>query len=60
MAEQKEKLKMIKMKGYKGYVWEGFKKIAQEYDKVKWNGSDDSKSKAKEIIETPFKKTYKF
>jgi hypothetical protein len=35
MAKENQ-LKMIKMKGYKGYVWEGFKKIAQEYDKVKW------------------------
>ena len=48
------------MKGYKGYVWEGFKKIAAMYDTVQWNGKDDSKSKAREIIETPFKKTYKF
>lgn len=60
MGTQDNKLKMIKMKGYKGYVWEGFKKIAAMYDTVQWNGKDDSKSKAREIIETPFKKIYKF
>ncbi len=56
MPEQKERLKMIRMKGYKGYVWHGFKKIAQEYNKVKWGNG----AKPREVVETPFKKTYKF
>lgn len=57
MSEQKEKkLKMMYMKGYKGYVWEGFKKIAQEYDKVKWGNG----KKPKSVDKTPFKTTYKF
>ena len=56
MAEQKEKLKMMKMKGYKGYVWEGFKKIAERYGDVKWGNG----VAPREVIETPFKKTYKF
>lgn len=49
-------LKMMRMKGYKGYIWEGFKKIAQEYDKVKWGNGKEPKEK----IVTPFKTTYKF
>jgi len=55
MAKENQ-LKMIKMKGYKGYVKEGFKKIAQEYDKVKWGNG----AKPKSVVETPFKKIYKF
>ena len=54
---QESQLKMIKMKGYKGYVWEGFKKLAQTYDNVKWGKGT---MKPKEVIKTPFKTTYKF
>ena len=57
MPEQKEKLRMIKMKGYKGYVWEGFKKIAENYDKAEFG---KNAPKPKEVITTPFKTTYKF
>lgn len=53
---EKKNLKMMKMKGYKGYVWEGFKALAKKYDTVKWGNG----VKPKEVIETPFKKTYKF
>ena len=57
MAEKQDnKLKMIKMKGYIGYVHHGFKGVARMYDTVKWGNG----AKPKEIIETPFKKTYKF
>ncbi len=50
------KLKMIKIKGYFGYVHEGFKAIAKNHPKIEWgNGAEP-----KEIIKTPFKTTYKF
>ena len=55
MAKENQ-LKMIKMKGYRGYVWEGFKKIAAKYDEIKWGNG----VKPKQVIETPFKTTYKF
>lgn len=57
MPEQKEKLKMMYMKGYKGYVWHGFKAIAKNYDKA---GFGKNAAKPKEVIKTPFKTTYKF
>lgn len=55
MAKESQ-LKMIKMKGYKGYVWEGFKAIAKMYDTIKWGNG----KKPKEVVKTPFKTTYKF
>jgi len=48
---------MMYMKGYKGYVWEGFKAIAKNYDKA---GFGINAAKPKEVIKTPFKTTYKF
>lgn len=56
MAEQKEKLKMIKMKGYIGYV-RSFNKLLKEYDKITWG-----KGRVPPLIvkKTPFKTTYKF
>lgn len=60
MEKQERRLNLYRLKGWKGYAREGWKKIAIKYDTIQWNGRDDKKSKAKEIIETPFKKTYKF
>lgn len=59
MAEQKQdnRLKMIKMKGYIGYVQHGFKGVAENWDKA---GFGINAAKPKEVIVTPFKKTYKF
>lgn len=58
MAEKQDNnLKMIKMKGYIGYVQHGFKNIAAKYDDIKWGNNP---SRAKKIVKTPFKTTYKF
>jgi hypothetical protein len=57
VPKQDNKLKMIKLKGYIGYVREGFKGIAKNYDKIKWG---EGTIKPSEIKETPFKTTIKF
>lgn len=50
-------LKMIKMKGYIGYVRHGFDGVRRNYDKVKWG---EGTEKPKEVKVTPFKTTIKF
>jgi hypothetical protein len=44
------------MKGYKGWAIEGWKKVADKYDDVKWGNGIEPK----EIKITPFKITYRF
>ena len=56
MAKESQ-LKMIKMKGYIGYVREGFDGVRKNYDKVAWG---KNAAEPKEVIETPFKTTIKF
>jgi hypothetical protein len=57
MSESKEKrLNLSRMKGYKGWAIEGWKKVADKYDDVKWGNGVEPK----EIKITPFKITYRF
>lgn len=56
MAQEK-RLNLNRLKGWKGYVHGGFKKIAENYDDVEWG---EGRVKPKVVKDTPFKKTYKF
>ena len=56
MSNQEKKLNLYKLKGWKGYAREGWKKIAVKYDDIEWG---EGRVKPVLVRNTPFKKTYK-
>ena len=57
MEKQEKKLNLYKLKGWKGYAREGWKKIATNYEDIEWG---EGKVKPILVKDTPFIKTYKF